>query len=189
MVTLEDGTGRGFKAGVDSEHSLQVYAISVTAEHHTNHEHGQAYNAQFDQSPTANDDCIFYMENSHPTQDLIIEGFTLQMDGAGEIYFQLNNEGTRNGATVITPTNLNASSGNDARGTFEQGVDLDGGAATLTGGTEFERYVFNAANNSQNFNFECDVILGLGNTLTVWCSSSARTVTGTAVFFYHAPVD
>lgn len=149
---------------------------------------GEAYHAQFDQSPLANDDCVLYMANEHPTWILIIEGIWLQIDGAGEIYFKISDEGTRNSASAVIPANLNAKAGNDAQGTFEEGTDLDGGAATLTGGTEIERYIFVAAMNSQHFNFEADVVLGLGNTFTIWGSDSTRTIHGTVVFHYYEEV-
>lgn len=184
MVVIEDGTGKGFKAKVTSENQLRVFSVQVSMEHFVNHFHGQAYNVMFDQSPTASDDCILYMENESDHLDLVVEGIEFQVDGAVEIYTQLNARGTRNGANVIEPANLNTKSGKEASGIFEQGADLDGGGATLTGGVETFRWVFNAANNSTNFNFECDVILGRGNTLTVWCSDNARTVHGLIPMYF-----
>lgn len=187
MVVIEDGTGKGFKAKVTSENHLRVFSINVSIEHYINHFHGQAYNVMFDQSPTAGDDCILYMENESDTFDLVAEGIELQVDGAVEIYIQLNARGTRNGANEIEPANLNTRSGKEADGIFEQGTDLDGGGATLTGGVEAFRWVFNAANESTNHNFECDVILGRGNTFTVWCSDNARTVHGLIPVFFTDP--
>jgi len=184
-MLIESGTGNGKKMGVDDENRGMVDCITKTAERHVNESHGDAYHALIDISPTANDDCIFYMINSDNDKELVVEGIYLQVNAAGEIYVQLGDAGTRNSATAITPANCNAGSGNAANGTFEQGADLDGGAATLTGGTEVSRYVFAAANNSQFFNFEQDIIIPENQTLTIWCSSSAVTVNGTVVMNYH----
>ena len=184
-MKITDGTGSGKAATVNEENQLRVAAVQVSEEQHANHHEGQAYNVMFDKSPTANDDCIFYMENNSDTLDIIVEGISLQIDGAGEVYLKLNAVGTRNAATALTPVNLNAKSGNAADGTFEHGVDLDGGAAGLSGGTETYRWVFAAANNSTDFNFEADIILGKANTITVWCSALARTIHGSLIFYFH----
>ena len=184
-MIIEDGTGSGYNAEVDSENFLHVHAVTTTAERHVNEEHGEAYHCLIDQSPTAGDDCIFYMENSDD-KDMIIEGVWLSSTAACEIYFQLGDVGTRNAATDVVPANCNAGSGNAADGTFEYGADLDGGAATLAGGYEIERYVFRAANNSDHFNFEQDIIMPKNQTITMWCSAAAAVVNATFVFNYHA---
>lgn len=182
---INDGRGQGSTMGVNDENRALTEAVTLTMERHTNEEEGEAYHALFDQSPTANDDCIFYMVNSHTTKTLILEGIWLSVSAVCEVYFQANAKGTRNSATAVTPVNCNFGSGNAAEGTFEQGVDLDGGSATLTGGTEFERYVFRAAGDSSHFNFEQDIIIPRNQTFTVWCSSLSATVNGTVVFNYH----
>ena len=184
-LQIEDGVGSGRKALVTTENRLGTDSVTQTQEHHANEEEGQAFHLLFEQSPTANDDCILYVENGED-ETMIVEGFYLSTDAACELYFQLRDQGTRNGATDLTPVNLNAGSGFTAgNSTFERGADLDGGAATLDGGTEFERYVIRAANTSAFFNFECDVILPKNQTLTLWCSNSAATINGTMVFYLH----
>jgi len=141
------------------------------------------YHAQFDQSPAADNDCLLYVENTDSLRNLVIVGIWLQVDGASEIYLQLNDTGTRNSASSITPVNLDARSAESANGNFEQGTDLGGGVATLSGGTEVERYVFSAANSSTPF--ETNITLGKNDTLTLWCSLSTVTVHGTVVVYYE----
>jgi hypothetical protein len=184
-MLIEDGKGRGYKTAVDSENRAETSSVTRSTAHHSNMHEGQAYHALFDQSPTANNDCIFYMVNSHTTDRIVVEGVWLSVDAACEVYFKANDKGTRNSATAVTPVNCNFGSGNAAEGTFEQGVDLDGGAATLTGGTEFERYVFTAGLRSTYFRFDHDIIIPRNQTMTIWCTSSAATVNGTVVFNYH----
>ena len=186
-MIINGGTGNGYAAKVNSSNMLLVSSVSSTVEHYINHINKRAYNIVIEQSPTANDDCIFYMENTSD-DGLIIEGVMLSVDAACSVYLKLNDEGTRNSATDVTPVNLNAGSGNTAEGNFEYGADLDGGSATLTGGTIFEKYVFTAATNSDLRNFEQDVILPKNRTLTMWCSSSAATVNATIIFNYHEEI-
>ena len=183
-VQIVDGMGRGYVAGVCSENRLRVTAVSQSIEAHTNQDEGQAYHLSFSQSPTANDDCILYIQNDDD-DDLILEGFYLYVSAACEVYVKLGDTGTRNSATTLTPVNANAGSGNTATGTFEKGADLDGGSATLTGGSEFMRWIFTAASTTDFYNLECDCIIPENQTLTLWCDTSTVTVTGVAVFFYH----
>ena len=50
-ITIIDGQGTGFTAGVTDEHRVKVAAITATTEHHANHHHGTAYNLLFQQIP------------------------------------------------------------------------------------------------------------------------------------------
>lgn len=176
-MIINDGTGSGYDAQVDSSNRLRVFSTTVTAEHHAAHNRGQAYQLVISQSPTAADDCIFYIQNTSD-EDLVIEGMkigVINCTADDSIYFKLGDSGTRDSATALTPVNVNAGSGNVADGTFEKGADLDGGAATLTGGTEFDRIVFAGVtdSSSQNYNFEMDVILPKNRVLTGWVGGSA----------------
>jgi len=181
-MQIEDGAGTGRRVSVTLNNRLDVLAVTATTEHHANEE-GRAYHLPFDQAPTAGGDCIIYIENSDD-EDMCIEGIWLSPSGATEIYFQLGDTGTRNAATGVVPVNCNAGSGNTADGTFEVGADLDGGAATLAGGTEIERYVYRAAADSAYRNFEQDIFIPKNSTLTIW-SSAIVTINGTLVFNYH----
>ena len=192
-MLIDDGKGTGHKAAVDNENMLKVHSVSQTVEHHVNEEHGNAYHCVFSQSPPAADDCIFYMINNSDDHDLVVEGVCLGFKNADgddpEIYLEISNTGTRNNATALTPTNCNAGSGQAADGTFEKGADLDGGAATLTGGTVIERYLFaNVQNqNSTLFNFEQDIILPKNKTLTIWANDAQATYYVTVILNFHMP--
>jgi len=183
-VQIEDGQGNGKSVGVSDENRIKAECITSSNEHHVNHQHAQAYNVYFEQSPTANNDCIFYMVNDSDT-DLCVEGIKLSVDGACEVYLQINDKGARLSATELTPINLNGGSGNIADGTFEKGADLDGAGSTITGGKEFERIKLIAATPTQLFNFEQDLILPKNSTMTIWCDTSTVTVDGTIIFNYH----
>ena len=189
MSLIEDGSGKGFRAGVDNENMLRVHAVMQTMERHTNDEHGDAYHCVFSQSPTAADDCFFYMANSSD-EDIIIEGLWIGFINADgddpEIYCKLGDKGTRDAATALTPANCNAGSGKAADGTFEKGVDLDAG--TLTGGVEIERFVFADTVNhvTSHFNFEQDLIIPKNETFTIWATDAQATYYITVVFNFHS---
>ena len=179
---IEDGKGSGSLVGATKDHQLLTKATTVSVEHYINHQYGLAFNVLFEQAPTAGDDCILYIENQN-VFDMVIEGVQLSVSGAGEVYIQINDLGTRNAATDLTPVNLNAGSGNLADGEFEVGADLDGAAVTLAGGSEIERYVFRAATDTNAFNFDQDVFLPKNRTMTIWCDAIV-TVNGTVMFHY-----
>jgi len=184
-VLVDDGKGRGYKAAVDAENRLETYSIEQSIEHHINHLHGRGYHIIFQQAPTAGDDCIFYMQNSSEI-DLVLEEISLYVSGACEITLQFGNIGTRNAANDVTPVNTNAGSGNTADGIFEQGADLDGGAATLTAGTVVAFYKFSAeSTTNQIFNFSQDLIIPKNQTLTIWCNA-VQTIYCTIPVNYHS---
>jgi hypothetical protein len=180
---LEDGRGTGTKASVDVNGFLGVRAISQSIEHSINHFFGLAFNVLFTQTPAGTDDCVFYMENTSDT-DISIEGLIISVDGATNVSVYINDKGTRNAATDLVPANLNGGSGNIATGNFEQGSDLAGGSSTLTGGKLVEKFVLRAASDSKTINFEQDIILPKGATLTIY-SSAVVEIICTVPFNYH----
>ena len=191
-MQIEDGTGKGFKVKISKENYMEVHSISQSVESHVNHVHGDAYQCVFNQSPTAGDDCFFYMINNSDENHIIIEGVTIGVKGAtaddAEVYFKLSAKGTRGGVTALTPVNCNTGSGRAADGTFEKGADLEA-ASTLTGGSEVERYVFAGVQDqvSKHFNFEQDIILIKNETFTIWATDAGATYYITVVFNFHLP--
>lgn len=183
-MLVEDGGGTGRAAVVNEDQRLDVASVSSSIEHHVNHVHGLAFSASFSQAPTANDDCILFLQNTSDI-DMVIEGFYLATSAACEVYVQKNNTGTRNAATVITPQNVNLGSGKEAEATVEKGADLDGGAATLTQGGEIGRGVLHAAIQTSWFNFQQDLIVPKNKSITFWVDTAGVIVTGVVPFNYH----
>jgi hypothetical protein len=179
-MIIEDGKGSGYKVGASSENRMLVDAVIATIEHHVNHHDEEAYNVIFSQSPTAGDDCIFWMKNTSDV-DMTVEGLTLGFKDAtavdAEFYIKLGDSGTRNSASTLTAANLNAGSGHSADGEFEQGADLDGGAATLSGGVEVKRWLFaNTQDRQSSFiNFNQDIVIPKNQTFTMWASDAGAT--------------
>ena len=192
-MIINDGQGKGYSAGVSDENMLKTEATTQSVEHHVNQIHGQAYSVPFSVSPTAADDCIFYLKNDSDT-DMTIEGITIGATDPGandSIYFKLGDTGTRAAAaTALTPVNLNTGSGNSATGTFEYGVDLGASPGTLDGGTEFERIILAASaatdKVSSSFNFSQDVIVKENGVFSIYIGGSAAgTYYITLHFHYH----
>lgn len=183
-MQLLDGTGKGFLARVDAENNLRVRAITETKEHNANHEDGEAYHALFAVNPAGTDDVIFYMKNNSPT-DIIIEGITWQTSAAEEVYYKLGDTGTTGGTSVtITPSNMNAGSGNSADVSClselaDGAVDITG----LTGGTTVEKLWLTSA-MSTHFNLEEDIVLSSNQVFTIYCVGGDTNLRATVVFHF-----
>jgi len=182
---ISDGSGRAYKAAVNSENKLMVMGVVSTVEHYVNHDKEAAYQVLFEQTVGVDDGCIFYMKNSDTNNNLVVEGINLYVSAACEVYIKISNTGTRNNVTSLTPANLNAGSTKVAEGTFEKGADLGGGSASLSGGTEIYRYKFIAETQATDFNFKQDIILPINKTLTVWCDTANVNILCMIPFNYH----
>lgn len=191
-MQIEDGHGTGTKVKVVQGKRLYVHAVTTSIEHEINHDEGLAFHVVFNQSPTAADDCIFYMKNTSDI-DLVVEGmrvagknFTADTDS---IYFEIGNLGTPAGTTELTPVNVNAGSGKSATGEFYKGADLQTGASDLASGSEVERLLFPGTITDItgfNYNFPQDVIIPKNQTFTIWIGgSNAGTWYFTIYFNYH----
>jgi len=189
-MIIHGGTGNGYSAKVDSNNRLHTRAVTESVEHVVNKDVGRAYSCPFSQSPTAADDCIFYMVNSS-ADDIVVNGFELSVINAtadDSLYVKIGNSGTRNSATALTPVSLNAGSGISADGTFEKGADLDGGSATLTGGSEVYRYVLAGITDisAKTINFGQNIILPKNKAITMWVGGSAAGTYYVSVDFYYS---
>lgn len=186
-MIIYGGTGNGYAAGVTNDNKLQVKAVTVSDEHYHNNDLGRAFHAVFNQSPTAADDCIFYIANDSDDRTMVIEGVDIGVKNCtadDEIYFEINTAGTTNAGTTLTPVNVNAESGHSAGVTCEYGADLDGGAATLTTGSEVYRMVLAGITDMTNkmFNMECDISIPYGKAFTIWIGGSA-----TGTYYINLP--
>jgi hypothetical protein len=190
-MIIHGGTGNGYAAKVNPDNKLEARCVIVSDEHYKNHAKGLAFQAVCNQKPTAAGDCIFYLENTSPTLDMVVEGICIGVKDCtadDQIYFEHNTSGTRNSGTAVTPVNMNTTSNRVAEATCEKGADLDGGSATLTTGSEFFRIVLPGITDLRNnfFNFEMDLIIGYGKALTVWIAGSNTGTYYINVPFYFA---
>jgi hypothetical protein len=182
-MEIEGGTGNGYKAKVNSDNMLYTRAITESVEHYTNHDEQRAFAVTFNQSPTAANDCFFWIKNTDTERDLIIEGMMLGHKDATavdpEVYMKLGDDGTANSGSDVTPVAVNTESPYSATCTCEKGADLDNAGSGITGGTEFGRFLFAAAAgqdvSSTMRNFPMDVILAPNGSFSLWATDAGAT--------------
>ena len=185
-MLIEDGKGRGYKAGVDEENMIIVNSMEITLRHHINHEHGLLFSMPFNDASAAAgaDDTLLYILNSSDL-DMIIFGLMFGSDTANTWYLKTGvtpTATTGGNITVVTPTNLNAGSGLAAEGTF---LTDDGDTMILTGGNETHRWIGEAA-KSIEINLLGDVILKKNDTIGLFkVTAGVDTFVGHVIFGYH----
>ena len=183
---IEDGSGTGRSAKVDSENRLHVGAITTSAERHVNQVEGEAYNVLFAVNPAGADDVIFYIKNTGIV-DMVIEGIWWQTSAAEEVYYNIGDTGTAvaTAGAAVTPANLNAASGRVADVTClsnvaDGAVDITG----LTAGTTIQKLWLTSATSS-HFNAEQDIIIPQNQTFTIYCVGGDTLLRGTVVINFH----
>lgn len=177
----------GNRVRVDDEQRLWVDSVIVTLEHHTNQQHGEAYNALFAVGPEGADDCIFYLKNND-IKDLIVESIWWQTSAAEEVYYKLGDTGAavKTHGADITPANLNVGSGNIAdvtcySNTADSAVDITG----LSGGATAQKLWLTSA-ASVLFNCDQDIIVPKNQTFTIYCVDGDTYLRGTVTFHFHS---
>ena len=181
-MMIEGGTGNGYKAKVNSDNMLYTRAVTESIEHHINHDHGRAFCVSFNQSPTAADDCFFWIQNTDTDRDLILEGLSLGMKNAtavdAEVYFKLGDTGTANTPSTVTPVNLNTEASYTADCTCQKGADLDNAGAGISGGTECMRFLIGPGVNDKaqaSHNFSMDIVLAPNGSFSLWATDAGAT--------------
>ena len=174
----------GYTAEVNDENQLETSAVVESKGAHVNLKEKRMFRVEFREGAQASGDCLFYMNNTD-TSTMIVDKFQIAVESACSIYWRMKNTGTRDSATDLTPTNMNAGAGITATGDFEYGRDLDGGSATLSGGAMIATYYIDTANKTYVFDFENDIILPKNNAITMWAGLSGVSTTVNVNFFYH----
>ena len=179
-MIIQGGTGNGYAAGVNSDNMLLARVVQESVEHHVNHDHGRAYQVTFSQSPTAANDCFYWLKNTDEDRDIIIEGVELGFKNATavdvEVYLKIGDTGTANVPTTVTPANLNSESALTCTCTSQKGADLDNAGAGIAGGTEFCRWLFPLQDEKSAYhNFSADLVLAPSGAMSIWASDAGAT--------------
>jgi hypothetical protein len=126
-MIIEDGTGDGKSAQVDSKKRLRTLAATETLALHVNQESGKVWGAHFDSiDPTGVADYIFYFKNTG-NFDLHITDFRLSQTGSTNSEYILQAvSGTPVNGTTIVPVSHTVGSTSAPTATIEQGVDITG---------------------------------------------------------------
>lgn len=165
-MKITDATGSNRGAKVDENNRVVVSSVDRSLEHQANID-GRAFVFQVSQTPTGANDNFFYIKNTG-TKDIVIEGFDYRVASAESVDVILNDMGTTSGGTALTPVNLNTGSSRVLTATIEAGNDITG----LSGGsTAFVIHL--TSTETKHYNFESDIILRQGGTLTLQANTGA----------------
>lgn len=122
---LEDGTGGGTSAKVDSTNHLATTSVSIPSAQHINQTTEQIWSIPFeDLNPAGNDDYVIYIKN---TGDLVLQIADVRIAGtaAGQVEVHAVS-GTAAGGTAITPVPKTIGSSVIPTATIESGTDITG---------------------------------------------------------------
>ncbi|HUX30704.1 MAG TPA: hypothetical protein VMV78_08780 [Thiobacillus sp.] len=178
-MLIDDGKGKGFRAGVDSENRLETFSVVQDLQFHINEVEGQFYSLVVDQVTGGTNRHNIYIKNTSDQKLLITSVTAFATSTATELYALLGVTGTATSPSTGTPVNRNAGSGNTATGTFQYGANL-----ALTGGSEVDRWFVD--NDLAAVKHEWGSALVLPQNATfVLASSASTTINVTISFGYH----
>jgi len=160
---------------------LHVVAITDPRPHYTAHVDQQTYTAVIQQTPTAANDCFFYMKNTSATLDMVLWYCQIRAATAECIETYLNQTGTTSGGTAYVPANSSSGSANTAKGTFEVGNDITG----LSGGSLIRRLWIPADNKSHTFTMDGGIIVPPQKTLSMYAVTGGSQVDLNVLFEMH----
>ena len=125
-MEINDGTGSGNKAKVNSANELEVRANTVSRAEWENHNNQRAYAMYFSQAAANSgaNECLGYIKNISD-DDLVIDEISIHSVAADTIYVS-KVTGTAAGGSAIVPTNLNIGSGKTASVTTMQHTAITG---------------------------------------------------------------
>ena len=160
-IQIEDGTGTGNKAAVDSEGHLIVDALTLSEISHTSDAHGQAFIwASQTYDPDAAD-TVLLIKNTSSTRNLIITDVWFSADVETRVQIHLPTAEVTVAGTTITGVNMNTASGNVAEASAAR--DETGntqGDVIWSGETQ-------AANDTYHVDFKSAIHLGQNKSIGV----------------------
>lgn len=191
---IQDGTGKGYLARVNEEHSLAIEGHVSTEEHKVSSNDKLAFFATTATvakpflTTTATGGHILYVENGHTTKQLVIEKILLStdVDDIQMVWYRNPTVASIANNTTVVPANLNFSSSLAAIGTFYGWDEVGDGMTTFTDGT-----IVNAFMKAQGFTpFPIDgaIILERGNGLSVWVKGAAEVCVGIRMFYRNKEI-
>lgn len=194
-LMVEDGTGGGHKAKVDSENMLYTRSTQRPLFHHVTHEEKKAFSVTSGATtatvgsfkPTGAIGDMFFIRNDS-TDDLNIHGIGISTNAGVTVYLVRGKDvGTVTQYESRTPQNLNFGSGAVAEGTVYVWDRAGNGMGGLTGGTT----IFGAYLPAGRHSIELSDTPILTNTDNLTISMGASGGTGSAsvlinvALFFH----
>jgi hypothetical protein len=167
---IEDGTGGGYKAQVNSENQIKVQAEIHELQHHISRTHGKTYQIWGTETAVAaTTQTILHINNDDTAQQFCVSYMRIQLAGESggtaldstTNYFQFGFGRTYgSGGTATTPVNMNRDSGNVANLTCYHESPVMAGTFT-----EFDRWYPNGS--MMTYNKHGSIVLGYNDTLEI----------------------
>ncbi len=147
MSIIQDGSGKGFSAAVDSALKLQVSAVTSTDEHNHSHAGEAFYMNSADTADTltatATGGYIMYLQNDDPNRLITVEDIQISAAVTAGVVRIIRNPdvGTIADNNVAVPVNENFGSAATATVTAFTWDEVNDGLGGITGGTVMETFI------------------------------------------------
>jgi hypothetical protein len=171
MVTVDDGTGNGFKAGVNSENRVLTRAMQSTYQQHISCEHEEAYMCPLcsEATPTltvtATGGYMLYLKNASSDYDAIISRITVSTSALITIIVMKNPTiGSLGNETAKIPVNKNFKSGKVSEIDCYSWDEAGDGITGITGGTCAGTY---QVNGFERLLFDESICMGLNDVIAL----------------------
>ena len=178
-IEFKNDKTRAIEETEGSDGRLNVSSRSDTRAYYNSRDVKQSYSACFDHQSAAAGEYSLYIENTSKTKELVISriGVNAAENARVKLVFV---SGTAAGGTVLTPTNLNKGSSNDADAIVRQG--------SVTGLTEISCIDFEAvpANGHGEFSIGDTVRLGQNDAIAIeYDEGTTGDLFGVAFMFFE----
>jgi len=163
-MQIEDGSGSGYIAKVSSDNELHVFSVSESHAAHVSNDKGGTYMAYTTDAGPGAGEYTLYIQNDSSTKIFVIDCVCTSNVDADVVWKLHEVTGTAAGASVVTASNLNLTSGKVAE------LTCRGGAGGVTGLTSTEVIMaWNGGAVFSNVNKEIGgrIVLGKNNALAV----------------------
>lgn len=114
MTVIQDGTGAGFRAGVNEDNQMVVKAITESEIQFVSGEKGLAFSWASQTFDPNQDDTILLVKNTSTDKELHVETIHISVDGDTRVLVHLPTTNVTVAGTTITGVNLNTGSSNVA---------------------------------------------------------------------------
>lgn len=177
---IEDGKGRGYRAGVSAENELLCKSLSIQHEHHVAHLHQQNYSIILSVTPGGAGYVFAYIQNNDD-RDLNITKFCFHVASNEYIEVYTNIIGTPAGTTVVTPVNSFIGSGNIANCNSYSGTNITG----LSAGNLYNRYYIAANNLTNCYYIDSAIILPKQRSICLKAGTGTIQIDVNITFNFH----
>jgi len=178
-MKIEDGLGTGKLVKVNSNHKLEVEAVTISEQHNIAIETQSTFQISGEITIGTSETTVITLKNTHSTKDVIITYIRVMSIGAAvsnaSAYFNVKLGGEyASGGTAITSVNMYTDSPVTATVESYEGS----GTAIVMGGTPVEIDRNYTANSMQSYGKEGSVIVPKNSSISI--THKGSTVAGTA---------